>query len=334
MQFTYRNPVRSTDPSADRPRALAPSSSARVAMPLLLPEQSTVPEARPGGRAARTGGGVRPRRPLRRAASRTGRRGAPPARRRLAGACARRRQRAGRPRGRAPGRPRLVRQEHQPAAARAGQLVRARLGRHRRAAADADAEPVADGCGSCRRCLDGCPTGAIVAPGVVDARRCLAWLLQARGAFPRRAPRRAGRPHLRLRRLPGGVPAQPARRRHARPGRGRAMQAGYGARSWPARRRRRALLAPARPLVHRAAATRATCAATRSWCSATSAIRRDPRSLDALVRYLAHPDPMLRAHAVWAARRLGRDDLLAARPSRRPRRRAPSSADARRRRCR
>jgi epoxyqueuosine reductase len=45
-------------------------------------------------------------------------------------------------------------------------------------------EVVADGCGSCRRCLDGCPTGAIVAPGVVDARRCLAWLLQAEGSFP------------------------------------------------------------------------------------------------------------------------------------------------------
>ena len=44
--------------------------------------------------------------------------------------------------------------------------------------------PVADGCGRCRRCIDGCPTGAIVAPGVVDARRCLAWLVQAPGIFP------------------------------------------------------------------------------------------------------------------------------------------------------
>ena len=44
--------------------------------------------------------------------------------------------------------------------------------------------PVDDGCGTCRRCLDGCPTGAIVAPGVVDARRCLAWLVQQPGTFP------------------------------------------------------------------------------------------------------------------------------------------------------
>jgi epoxyqueuosine reductase len=44
--------------------------------------------------------------------------------------------------------------------------------------------PVADGCGPCRRCLDGCPTGAIVAPGVVDAGRCLAWILQRPGVIP------------------------------------------------------------------------------------------------------------------------------------------------------
>jgi len=46
------------------------------------------------------------------------------------------------------------------------------------------ATPVADGCGSCRRCLDACPTGAIVSPGVIDANRCLAWVLQAPGPIP------------------------------------------------------------------------------------------------------------------------------------------------------
>ena len=45
--------------------------------------------------------------------------------------------------------------------------------------------PVADGCGTCHRCVDACPTAAIVQPGVVDARRCLSWLLQKPGVFPR-----------------------------------------------------------------------------------------------------------------------------------------------------
>jgi len=42
----------------------------------------------------------------------------------------------------------------------------------------------AEGCGSCTRCMTACPTGALVAPGVLDARRCLAWLVQAPGTFP------------------------------------------------------------------------------------------------------------------------------------------------------
>ena len=230
--------------------------------------------------------------------------------RRLAGAGRRRRQRPRRPGGRRAGRPRLVRQEHQPPAPGPGVVVRARLRGHRRRPAGGRGRSPT-GAGRAAGAIDGCPTGAIVAPGVIDARRCLAWLVQAPGDLPAGAPGRPRRPHLRLRRLPGRVP----------PNR---VPAPAPARSPPSRDRRRgstlvALLErptttcwrPLRSLVHPPARARGTCAATPSSCSATSATGATPRPTRCSGAASPTTTPLRPSHAVWAARRLGRDDLCA-----------------------
>jgi len=197
--------------------------------------------------------------------------------------------------------------------------------------------PVGDGCGACRRCLSGCPTGALVAPGVLDARKCLAWLVQATGVFPFEfrvalADRIYGCDDCQevcpANRLVTGLSAgeSTGNTREVAPAAGQAelretaVEADGEAGDQAEVDLIDLLSAPDESLLSRYG----------RWYIP----QRDPRYLrrnallaignvgdgfspevaDALARYLDHPDDMLRAHAAWACFRAGRQDLVANRP--------------------
>lgn len=171
-------------------------------------------------------------------------------------------------------------------------------------------KPVADGCGSCRACIDDCPTGAIVQPGVVDARRCLAWLVQKPGVFPREFRAALGD------RLYGCDDCQescPPTVRLADRVTGRIDVEGTGAHvdifeiltasdEHLLERFGRWYLAERNPRWLR-----------RNALVILGNVARgidDERVGRVLRQYLEGDDPLLRAHALWAASRLGRADLV------------------------
>ena len=124
--------------------------------------------------------------------------------------------------------------------------------------------PMTRDCGTCAACLPACPTGALVAPGILDARRCLAALAQSPGAIPREFRRRHGRPPLRVRRLPRGLPAGPAA-----PGVGRRHHRRDGWTCSPCWRPTMPRCCGASPTSTSRSARSATCAATPWWPWAT-----------------------------------------------------------------
>lgn len=176
----------------------------------------------------------------------------------------------------------------------------------------ADLEPVgevqSDGCASCTKCIDDCPTGAIVGPGIVDAGKCISWLVQSPKLIPREYRVAVGT------RLYGcddcqevcppnqvAMASMPSDQQAS----GKALvdvfwlldatneeileqfQSWYIPKRNPDFIRRTAIVV-----------------------LGNSALEKDVRAVTQLQKYLNHENSLLRAHAVWAAKRLSLDDLL------------------------
>jgi epoxyqueuosine reductase len=155
--------------------------------------------------------------------------------------------------------------------------------------------PMKRACGKCRACLDACPTGALVSPGVLDARRCLAHWTQAPGIIPRPIRREMGDrwygcdscleacpPGRRLLAL-STAPSGRVDLRQVLAADDRNLLASWSHLYIPRRQarflKRNALVALGNS--------------------------RGAGASEAVVPYLSHPDRLLRAHAAWALGELG-----------------------------
>ena len=165
-------------------------------------------------------------------------------------------------------------------------------------------------CGSCRSCLDACPTGAFVDAYVLDARRCISYLtIEHEGIVPRELRARMGTwvfgcdvcQEVCPFNAGAGEPPDPALTprsvEHALPD--LVALAARGANQ-------------VRQLVKRTALRRISRDILLRNVAVALGNTGSPDAIPALVSLLANKSALVRVHAVWSLRVLGAHDVLAA----------------------
>jgi epoxyqueuosine reductase len=170
-------------------------------------------------------------------------------------------------------------------------------------------QPAEGSCGRCRICLDQCPTGAIVAPFVVDARRCISYLtIELHGWIPREL-----RPLMQTW-VFGCDVCQDVCPHNA------LVHEGVHQEFAP---RKDVAFPDLVELLHineatyqerfrHSAAKRAKRQGLRRNAAVALGNLGDPRAVPALIQALHDPDPIVRGHAAWALGRLGGASAAAA----------------------
>jgi epoxyqueuosine reductase len=170
-------------------------------------------------------------------------------------------------------------------------------------ALDPTPEKMSVSCGTCRRCLDACPTGALVAPYVLDASRCISYLtIELKGPIPRELRPLMGN------RIYGCDVCQPVCpwQRFAKPTPERAFLAEEPDRAAPVlsdliemseEAFRQQYESTVILRIGRRRLLRNAAVALGNW--------GDERAVPSLVRALSDSEPLVRGHAAWALGRTG-----------------------------
>ncbi len=167
------------------------------------------------------------------------------------------------------------------------------------------ATPIDDGCGACSRCVPACPTGAIVKEGVIDANKCLSWLLQKPGIFDREYRVAL---HDRIYGCDDCQTVCPPTRRKELSESTEQLQSVVEVLTWLSMDDETLNESCMRWYVHKRDMTRIR----RNLLIVLGNIAdpKNPDVVNAVRTYLSHSRSELRAHAVWAAARLGLTELI------------------------
>jgi len=165
--------------------------------------------------------------------------------------------------------------------------------------------PTTDHCGSCRRCLDACPTNAFPEPYVLDASKCLSYLtIELKGAIPEEYRASLGNWIF------GCDICQevcPWNRKAPL-----SEEAAFTPRGGLPAPRLSALMALTaegfRRLFRKSPLKRAKRAGLLRNVAVALGNSRDPRAIPALKRGLADAEPLVRLHSAWSLGKMGGED--------------------------
>lgn len=162
--------------------------------------------------------------------------------------------------------------------------------------------PVPDRCGTCTRCIDACPSGAILEPYLVDSASCIAYLtIEHRGTIPRELRAPTGlhvfgcdicQEVCPWNRKAPETDQEAFRPREGVPNPGLVALLEMTEEEW-------------RSWFPRSAIRRAGRQGLRRNAAVALGNSGDRSVVPALIRALGDPDPSLRAHVAWALGRLG-----------------------------